>query len=406
MSEMRFYNVWRTRTPADRAHLIATMKEKAGMFASKPGFVSLIVSECAEDGRVVAEGIWESREAFDNAVSNNPEAHSSREQMEAFGVPEPGLFVEAFRIEPDSNSSLDALRSQAARRWASRGFETRIAGVNGVELFVAQAGEGDLLFLLHGYPQSGEVWRDIAPTLAKTHTVVVPDLRGMGLSQVAAGGYDLSTVAEDMHQLAVSMGHQRVKLAGHDWGAAVSAVYALLYRQEVTKLVFIESALAGCGFETLWNFATPNPALSFIPFLLMGDGNTGMDVTAQLLRGNEEAFLRHLWATFTGDREAAPFESWAPYIAAMARPGLATSSASYYRSAYDTASRVRALVARKLDIPVLAIAGEKGIGGHHRSLVEAFALKLFDNAVLEGGGHFIPEERPRQALSAIIPYLA
>jgi pimeloyl-ACP methyl ester carboxylesterase len=98
------------------------------------------------------------------------------------------------------------------------------------------------------------------------------------------GGYDLSTVAEDIHQLAVSMGRQRVEVVGHDWGAAVGAVYALRYRQEVTKLVFIESALAGCGFETLWNFATPNPAFCFIPFLLLGGSNSDADVTAELLR--------------------------------------------------------------------------------------------------------------------------
>jgi pimeloyl-ACP methyl ester carboxylesterase len=90
----------------------------------------------------------------------------------------------------------------------------------------------------------------------------------------------------------------------------------------------------------------------------------------------------------------------------MARPGLATSSASYYRSAYETTNQVRALVSQKLDVPVLAIAGEKGIGSHHRSLVEAFALKLHDNVVLSGAGHFIPEERPRETLAAILPYLA
>lgn len=77
-----------------------------------------------------------------------------------------------------------------------------------------------------------------------------------------------------------------------------------------------------------------------------------------------------------------------------------------YRSAYETAIQVRALVAQKLDVPVLAIAGQKGIGGLNRSLVEAFALKLYDDLLLEGGGHFIPEERPREALSAILPYLA
>jgi pimeloyl-ACP methyl ester carboxylesterase len=201
------------------------------------------------------------------------------------------------------------------------------------------------------------------------------------------------------------MGHKRVKIVGHDWGAAVGAVYALRYRQEVTKLVFIESALAGCGFEALWSFATPNQALSFIPFLLFGGADPAMDTTAELLHGREEIFLRHLWTTFTGDKIAAPFESWAPYVAAMARPGVATSSASYYRSAYETADQVHALVAQKLDIPVLAIAGEKGIGAHHRPLVEAFAQQLHDDVILGGGGHFLPEERPREALAAIVPYL-
>ena len=76
-----------------------------------------------------------------------------------------------------------------------------------------------------------------------------------------------------------------------------------------------------------------------------------------------------------------------------------------YRSAYETANQVRALVKQKLDVPVLAIAGEKGIGGFHRKLVEAFADKLHDNVILSGAGHFIPEERPRELLAAILPYL-
>jgi len=406
MTEIRFYNVWRTKSPKHRAGLLATMKEKAPMFASKPGFVSLNVSECAEDGRVLVEGRWRCREAFDAAVAANPDALAERKQMEAFGVPEPGIFTEVLKVEPGSDNSIEFLRADAQRRWASCGFKTQVATVNGVNLYIARAGGGDLVFLLHGYPQSGEIWRSVAIELAKNHTVVIPDLRGMGLSQVAPSGYDLSTVAEDIHQLALYMGHKRVKVVGHDWGAAVGAVYALRYREEVTKLVFIESALAGCGFETLWSFSTPNPGLSFIPFLLMGAGNPAMDITAELLHGREEVFLQHLWTTFTGDKMSAPFESWAPYIAAMARPGLASSSASYYRSAYETADQVQALIAHKLDIPVLAISGEKGIGAHHRPLVEAFAQHLHRDVIVRGGGHFLPEERPREALAAIIPYIS
>jgi hypothetical protein len=63
---------------------------------------------------------------------------------------------------------------------------------------------------------------------------------------------------------------------------------------------------------------------------------------------------------------------------------------------------VRALVSRKLNIPVLAIIGENGAGGHHRPLVEAFAERLYDDVVLSGAGNFIPEEWPRETLAAIV----
>jgi pimeloyl-ACP methyl ester carboxylesterase len=168
----------------------------------------------------------------------------------------------------------------------------------------------------------------------------------------------------------------------------------------------MESAVAGCGFETLWNFATPNPVMSFIPFLLMGGGDSEGDVTADLLQGREEMFLRHLWQTFTGDKKAAPFEAWAPYVAAMARPGVARASASYYRSAYASAEQARPLAARKLEAPVLAIAGRNGIGTNHRSFVEAFAERIHADIVLDGAGHFLPEERPREVLAAITSFLS
>jgi pimeloyl-ACP methyl ester carboxylesterase/heme-degrading monooxygenase HmoA len=408
MKPVRFYNVWRTKTPEDQRSLIESMREKTAMFASKRGFISLIVSKSAEDGRVMAEGLWATEEDFTNAVTNNPEAHSGREQMEAFGVPEPGLFLEAFSVKPSISdpATLEALRAGAKNRWAELGFRTRVAELEGTQLHVAEAGTGDLLILLHGYPQSGEVWRHLAPTLAKTHTVVIPDLRGMGLSALPAGGYDLSTVAADIYRLAQQTGHKQFKIVGHDWGAAVGAVLALQHRSEVTKLVFIESAVAGCGFENLWNFGTPNPVMSFIPFLLMGDANPNSDITANLLQGREELFLQHLWQTFTGDKETLPFQNWARYVSAMARPGLASASASYYRSAYTSAEQARALVTNKLELPVLAIAGQKGIGIHHRSFVEAFAHRVHSDLILDGAGHFIPEERPHETLAAITPYLA
>jgi alpha/beta hydrolase fold len=121
-------------------------------------------------------------------------------------------------------SSTNDLAAETHRRWAERGFKNRFVAVNGVSLHLAEGGHGDPVFLLHGYPQSGEVWRYIAPELARTHRVIIPDLRGMGLSEAAKSGYDLENVAEDIHQIAHAMGLVKVDVVGHDWGAAVGAV--------------------------------------------------------------------------------------------------------------------------------------------------------------------------------------
>ena len=295
------------------------------------------------------------------------------------------------------------LLDEAAERWAALGFETRTVALNGVELHVALGGEGEgePLVLLHGYPQSGEIWRDVAPTLARDRRVIVPDLRGMGLSGISVGGHDLANVAEDVHLLVRALGHERVDVVAHDWGGAVGAVYALRHRDEVRRLAFIESAVAGLGFEDVWDFSRPNPAMTFIP-LLLTEG-----LAEDLLEGREETFLRHLWTTFTANKDALPFSEWRPYVDAMERPGLVGSSAGYYRAVHDQAEDVRALVAEgKLDIPVLSVSGAASFGEHQLGFVEAFANDVVEHVTVEGADHFVAEERPERLLEVLAPFLA
>jgi pimeloyl-ACP methyl ester carboxylesterase len=194
-------------------------------------------------------------------------------------------------------------------------------------------------------------------------------------------------------------------LRPNNWGAAVGAVYALRFGDSVDRLAFLESSLAGAGFEQLWNFSTRNAALSFVPFLLMGEIDSPGDSTADLITGRETIYLEHLWATFTVDKAAAPFAAWAPYVSAMARPGVATSSSKYYREAYRSAEQVQRLVARKLELPVLAISGEKALGSNQEQLVRAFALNV-EVLIVSGAGHFLAEERPDEIGAALRGFLA
>jgi pimeloyl-ACP methyl ester carboxylesterase len=403
MAEITFFNMWQASSREDQEALIAEMRIEAPRLAAKDGFVSLTAWRGEkEDYRVFVEGRWASQAHFDAAVANNAQALESRTRLEKFAKPAPGLFTECFRLEgkPNDASHLDALLKNAGNRWKALGFETSRIRIGEISIHVARAGKGRPLILLHGYPQSGEIWRQVASKLAQERMVIIPDLPGMGLSDVKQGGYDLPSVSEDIHVLASTLGLKEVDVAGHDWGAAVAAVYALRYRQEVKKLVFIESAVGGAGFERVWVFSQPNPAMTFIPFLL------AENLSEALVAGREEIFLRHLWQTFTYNKTALPFEDWWPYVEATKRPGLFHASAGYYRSVYGAANSVRDLIASgKLTIPVLSISGGASLGAAQRTFVEAFAENIVRHIVIPKAGHFVPEEQPEALLEELKSFL-
>src|ERR1700734_933447 len=107
------------------------------------------------------------------------------------------------------------------------GFQETTQEVNGVTINYAIGGAGPALGLLHGYPQTWYMWRKVMPALAEQYTVIVPDLRGAGGSDAPAKGYDKATLAEDIHQLLLAIGHaDQVNVVGHDVGTMVSYAYA------------------------------------------------------------------------------------------------------------------------------------------------------------------------------------
>src|ERR1700694_273666 len=116
------------------------------------------------------------------------------------------------------------------------GIEDRFAVVNGVRLHYLIAGKGETVLLLHGYAENSHMWRPLMPELAKSHTVVAPDLRGFGQSFKPSGGYDKKTMAGDVHALTLSLGYHRAIVVGHDIGLMVAYAYAAQYPNEVDRI--------------------------------------------------------------------------------------------------------------------------------------------------------------------------
>jgi pimeloyl-ACP methyl ester carboxylesterase len=403
MTGITFFNMWQADSREKQEALIEEMRAEAPALAAKEGFISL-TSWKAEgtDYRVLVEGQWASQAHFDAAVTGNAQALASRDRLETFAKPAPGLFAECFRFtrEGDQARPLETLFRNAANRWKEVGLETKRIRAGQISVQVASAGKGLPVILLHGYPQSGEIWRRVAPELAKERQVIIPDLPGMGLSDIKQRGYDLLTIAGDIHEVVAALGLKEVDLIGHDWGGAVAAVYALRFRQEVRRLAFIESALGGAGFENAWVFNAPNPALTFIPFLL------AENLSEELVAGREEIWLRHLWQTFIHNKAEVLFTEWRPYLEAMQRPGLFGASGEYYRAVYGAAEKVRELIAAgKLMIPVLSVSGEASFGAAQLPFVEAFAGNITRHIVIPGAGHFVPEEQPQALLTELKKFL-
>ena len=229
----------------------------------------------------------------------------------------------------------------------------RFADVNGVRLHYLIAGKGDPVILLHGYAQTSHMWRPLIASLAATHTVVAPDLRGFDRSSKPEAGYDKKTMAQDVHALAVSLGFKRAQVVGHDIGLMVAYAYAAQYPAEVDRLALLDAFLPGVGdWETVWLLR------DLWHFHFYGE------VPLKLVAGRERIYFEHFWNDFAADaKHSVPEADRQFYAAAYAQPGR---HARGLRSVSRISSRMRRTSRpspqTKLPMPMLVLTGEKASG--------------------------------------------
>lgn len=108
-------------------------------------------------------------------------------------------------------------------------FRSHTAQVSGTTLHYVRGGAGDAVLFVHGFPEDWTEFRHILPPLARKFPVIAVDLRGVGGSQPATDGYDVATLAQDIHELAGKLQLQQLYLVGHDIGGMVAYAYARLY---------------------------------------------------------------------------------------------------------------------------------------------------------------------------------
>jgi pimeloyl-ACP methyl ester carboxylesterase len=274
------------------------------------------------------------------------------------------------------------------------GFKVQDISVNGATIHVRVGGAGPAVVLLHGFGDTGDMWAPMAAMLMKRHTVVVPDLRGFGLSSHPASGYDKKTQAHDIADVLDGLGIGAFDLVTHDIGNMVGYAVAAQYPTRVTRFVLMDAPLPGVGN---WEQQLRNPKVWHFNF-------RGPDVE-RLVEGRERIYLDRFWNELSATPSAIDEATRQHYAALYARPGAMHAAFEQFAAFSQDALDNQAMLAKgKLAMPVLAVGGDKSYGANIAAEV-AFVAQNVKGAVIRNAGHWLMEEQPDQTIAVVGEFL-
>ncbi|MDE1905780.1 MAG: alpha/beta hydrolase [Rhodospirillales bacterium] len=275
-------------------------------------------------------------------------------------------------------------------------FSTQDVYANGTTLHLRVSGEGPAVVLLHGYGETGDMWVPMAMDLVRDHKVIIPDLRGLGLSSKPSGGFDKKTQADDVVGLLAALGVGQIDLVAHDIGNMVAFQFAAQHSERVRRLVMIDAPVPGVG---PWEDILKNPLLWHFRF-----GGPDME---RLVAGRERIYLDRFWNEFSADPASFSEAARVHYANLYAMPGAMHSGFSQFAAFDQDAIDNRAWLATgaRLEMPVLAIGGEKSFGAAMAMVMRAAATNVREG-IVPGSGHWIMEENPQATIGLVRAFLA
>ncbi len=286
-----------------------------------------------------------------------------------------------------------ASQAEDAAFWQT--FHHGVVRVEGMRLHYVEGGSGRPLLLIPGWPESWYAWRRVMPALvAAGRRVIALDPPGMGDSDHPETGYDLKTVAADVHAFVDALDLTKagpIDVVGHDVGTWIGYAYAASYPGDIRRLALFDAAIPG---------VTPPPPAGIPDYATTVKSwhfvfNRLNDLPEILIQGHEREYLTWIFTNKQSKIWAITPADLDEYVRVFKEPGAIRASLAYYRAAFgpEGLAQSRAWAQHKLEMPVLAVGSEDGVGPLLYQTLRAVAVDV-SGTIAKGCGHFVHEECP------------
>jgi pimeloyl-ACP methyl ester carboxylesterase len=278
-------------------------------------------------------------------------------------------------------------------------FTSRIIATDGLRQHAVIGGNGPAVLLVHGWPENWYAWRFVMPSLARNHTVIAVDQRGLGLTGKPDDGYDAGTLARDLAALMSSLGHERFGVVGHDTGVVLSYALAADYPERVDRLAVAEipGPPGAVPAPPLFVPGPLNDKVWHIPF------NRAGKVAEQLVQGKEHIFFGYEFAIQGG--KPLPDSVIDFYVQGFTDPESLRGCFGFYRAWDATMAQNKERATHPLPMPVLAIGGADSWADHVADGMRPVATNV-QSAVISGAGHWVAEQAPEELLAVLTTFLS
>jgi len=273
-------------------------------------------------------------------------------------------------------------------------MQTRTIETNGAKIHVRVGGHGPAVVMLHGFGTTGDMWGHLASALIEDHMIIIPDLRGLGLSSKPESGYDKKSQAADVVGVLDALRVRTAELVTHDIGIMVGFAVAAAHPERVSRWIAIDAPLPGVG---PWDQIKQDPAMWHFGF-----GGQDME---RLVAGRERIYLDRFWNELSRDRMRFDEAKRQHYAALYAQPGAMRASFAQFLAFNRDAADNRTFLARaSFRCRSWRWGGEATFGPMIGAVIRCVADNVED-VIIPDCGHWITEEQPVATTKLVVDFL-